>query len=107
MEVEQRVIPIVADIWHVAGPTPKPSGVQADTDILIHLPRDACTFQPLGKSRPIVAGLRIGDHRPSGLAVVTDPTRKHMVPVWIRGAHHRAMVCIADGKCIRKSKMVR
>ena len=55
MEVEQRVVAVVAD-ERVVGPAPETRGVQPDADVLVDLPRDAGPLQPLGVGRPVVAG---------------------------------------------------
>src|ERR1700720_1910145 len=75
------------------------------TDILVNLPRNACRLQQLGKRRPVVADLRVVDDGPTPQAVIAQPTGEYVISVRIRWAHHRTMICIADGESIRQGVM--
>src|SRR5215469_14668514 len=56
VEVEERVVAVVADVRIVAGPSPEAGGGEAFADVLINLPGDAGLFEDLGVSGPVVSG---------------------------------------------------
>ena len=48
VEIQQRVVAVVADVRLVSGPAPETRGVEPDADVLVDLPGDAGPLQPLG-----------------------------------------------------------
>ena len=97
VEVQQRVVAVVADIG-IVGVPPRPGLVEADTGVLIDLPAHAGVEQALGVGVPLVAGLGVVDHRAAVLAVVAVPPRPHVVAVRVGRAEHPAVVVVADGE---------
>src|SRR5260221_9026777 len=106
MEVEQRVVAVVADV-RISGPAPETGRVQTITDILIDLPRDACPLQALRVGGPVVPEFSVGDHRSAVPSIVAYPAGPHVIPIGIGRAHHRAMVRVADGEGVRQRIVVR
>ncbi len=106
VEVEERVVSVVADIG-IVGPSPEPACIQAYAAVLIDLPGDAGVLQKLRVGRPVVAGFGVVDDRAAVLAVVADPACPHVVAVGIGWSEQRAVVGIADSERIGQREVER
>ena len=99
VEVEQRVVAVVADI-RVRRPAPRTGGIQAGAFVLIDLPRNTGVLQYFGVRRPAVAELGVVDHRATAAAVVTHPAGPHVVTVRVRRSQQRAVIRVANRECV-------
>lgn len=98
VEVEERVVAVVADVGVVAGPSPGAAGVEAFADVLIDLPGDAGFLEEFGVGGPVVAGFGVVDDGAAIFAVVADPSGPHVVAIGVGGAEEGAVVGVADGE---------
>src|SRR5262245_9615573 len=96
MEVQPRVVPVVADI-RIIGPAPESGCVEAHAAVLVDLPRDAGALQALGVGRPVVTCGPAGSATTVRVAARSSTNAEaRWVTVGIRRALQGAIVGIAD-----------